>query len=611
MKSLSQLRIRFTGIRFSLTTVLVGCFATLIAITVMTVLAIAVHANLRNTLSLLHGRAALQLTAMEDDLRIQLDAVTSTVKSLASRFQVEPIDEAEKSLHAYLTGALLATPIATSIVVVMNGVVNGVARMDGQVIENVGGPIPPNPSIQNLLKQRLISNATFWSDYTLVNDRIYTNVSTPLIRQGEKIGFIIASVSLRNLSDIAMELGQRFATTAFILDGDEDILAHPYLLSERLQSWGRGPTIPLDHFSDPVLAAYPMRQIFNSFIEEKRTPIEISNVDVEGKDYAIITKQITGYGPRIWTIGAYYPLANYMNELERIFYSILAGIIALIFAIFVSWWLGRRLSKPIRQIAKAATHISALDFDQVQFIPRNFIREIHDQAIAFNGMSHALRAFTNYVPRSLVKKLTASGGTEEINSRTQELTVMFTDIAGFTRLSEHLPAMETAALLNKHFEIICSKIMEEKGTIDKFLGDGVMAFWGAPDALEDHASAAIRAALSIQDAIIADNKQAKQENRPCTQLRIGVHSGSVVVGNIGAFDRVNYTIIGDTVNVAQRLQTLGKTVSPDREVTILASEKTVINMHSVVETTSVGDCPIPGRDGAVKVVRVEYYTKNP
>ena len=143
-------------------------------------------------------------------------------------------------------------------------------------------------------------------------------------------------------------------------------------------------------------------------------------------------------------------------------------------------------------------------------------------------------------------------------SHERVMTVMFTDIRGFSTLAEHMDAKDIADLLNRHFQLLSSCIEAEGGTIDKFIGDSVMAFWGAPEQIPDHAERALRAARAIQRAVIADNRRRRETGEPILAARAGLYTGPVVVGNIGSLSRVNYTVVGDTVNVASRIEALSK-----------------------------------------------------
>jgi adenylate cyclase len=199
-------------------------------------------------------------------------------------------------------------------------------------------------------------------------------------------------------------------------------------------------------------------------------------------------------------------------------------------------------------------------------------REINSLARSFNAMLDGLRAFGRYVPRTLVMRLVKEGrvgaGTEE-----RVLAMMFTDIVSFTSTCEKMSAAEVADFINQHLSLVAACIEREGGTIDKFIGDAVMAFWGAPGRIDNPAASACRAAVAIQRALAADNERRVAAGLKPVRIRIGVHMGPVVVGDIGAPNRINYTIVGDAVNATQRLESLGKTIDPDAEAVALVSEE--------------------------------------
>ena len=182
---------------------------------------------------------------------------------------------------------------------------------------------------------------------------------------------------------------------------------------------------------------------------------------------------------------------------------------------------------------------------------------------------------------------------------------MFTDIAGFSSVAENLSAPEVAAVVNRHFEIVAGCIEAEDGTVDKFIGDSVMAFWGAPDAQADAAERACRAALAIADAIRAENDRRRSEGDVPLGIRIGIHTGSATVGNIGSPGRINYTIIGDAVNVGQRLEQLGKSLFPEgSETAILVSGATAAALGPDFHPTPAGKHLVKGRAGEIDVFKL-------
>ncbi|CTQ64630.1 adenylate/guanylate cyclase domain-containing protein [Roseibium alexandrii] len=201
------------------------------------------------------------------------------------------------------------------------------------------------------------------------------------------------------------------------------------------------------------------------------------------------------------------------------------------------------------------------------------------------------------MPRQLVTRLIEEGMTDSRNIELREMTIVFTDLADFTSLASNLSAEETAVYLNGYFEMVSKVIADREGTIDKFLGDGVMAFWGAPSDQPDHASKAIAAVTALADEI-------EKDNALNMRLRIGIHTGKVVVGDIGSASRMNYTVIGDAVNVAARLQEYGKHVDPGAKVIALASGDTMAQLPEGAKATSLGPVKLRGREEALTVFRI-------
>ena len=134
---------------------------------------------------------------------------------------------------------------------------------------------------------------------------------------------------------------------------------------------------------------------------------------------------------------------------------------------------------------------------------------------------------------------------------------MFTDLAGYTSISERL-GDRVVPLLAEYLEVVSTAVLGQAGTIDKFIGDGVMAFWGAPVPNERHALDACAAALECQRLLASQRAAAERCGGTALRMRIGINTGRMLVGNIGSNDRLSYTVIGDPVNVASRLEPLGK-----------------------------------------------------
>lgn len=173
------------------------------------------------------------------------------------------------------------------------------------------------------------------------------------------------------------------------------------------------------------------------------------------------------------------------------------------------------------------------------------------------------RSFAHYVAPEILEKMEDSGQELQLGGKTQEITVMFADIRGFTPLSETMPASDLVTLLNELFTSLGGEILAENGTIDKFIGDSIMAFWNAPLRMKDHSLYCAKAALRMRAAQKRFNELRANKSQPSIELAIGCAAGQACVGNIGSQSRFNYTVIGNVVNVAARIESICRNVSYD------------------------------------------------
>ena len=179
-------------------------------------------------------------------------------------------------------------------------------------------------------------------------------------------------------------------------------------------------------------------------------------------------------------------------------------------------------------------------------------------------------AFGRYVSPSLVEVITTHPERLELGGEELETTVLFADLEGFTQLSETMPPHALIKLLNDYFSPMTQIIMSYQGTLDKYIGDAIMALWGAPVPLSDHALRACRAALEMEKTMTELQQDWQSQGLPPLLARLGLHSGSVVAGNVGSRERFNYTVLGDTVNLASRLEGVNKVYGTQ----IILSEET-------------------------------------
>ncbi|WP_431203053.1 adenylate/guanylate cyclase domain-containing protein [Bradyrhizobium betae] len=173
-------------------------------------------------------------------------------------------------------------------------------------------------------------------------------------------------------------------------------------------------------------------------------------------------------------------------------------------------------------------------------------------------MRSVVRSFASFIPRQIVRQLIETGASLGLGGSRREVTVLFTDVADFTAKTERADPSQVMIFTSRYFAALSDEIMRHQGTIDKYIGDAVMAFWNAPADDPDHTVNACRAILACLAANDALNTEFRREGWPPYDTRFGLHVGDAVVGNIGSSDRMNYTALGATINLASRLEGLNK-----------------------------------------------------
>lgn len=276
------------------------------------------------------------------------------------------------------------------------------------------------------------------------------------------------------------------------------------------------------------------------------------------RDYRLMVHLMPPAFGRRYMVGAAVPIVELSTDsqllIER---AAIAGAVAVLLATLGGLLASLVLSRSMARIAAKTERIRDLDFtDRVPVESR--ITEIVRLSDSVERMREGLEVFGRYVSRNLVHQIMRSPDTAAVGGTRREITVMFTDIEGFSRISETMEPELLTSRLSRYFDALGRAIMVNRGTIDKYIGDGIMAFWNAPETDPEHVVNACRAAL--QAAAASRNLIAKWERRgrPGFRTRIGLHTGLAVVGNVGAHEHINYTLVGAVANQASRLEGLNK-----------------------------------------------------
>lgn len=270
------------------------------------------------------------------------------------------------------------------------------------------------------------------------------------------------------------------------------------------------------------------------------------------------------------------------------------GVCAL--AVSLGAVLARRISRPLLLLEADMSRIQSFDLSGSPVI-RSRIVEVIRMKNALENMKSGLRSFKKYVPAELVADLIKLRKEAVLSVQKRELSVFFSDIAGFTSIAEGLSPELLAKNMGVYFETMTGTLLEHRATVDKYIGDAIMVFWGAPVLVENHATLACRAALQCQrrvDQISADFIHA---GHPPFVTRIGINTGEAIVGNMGYKDRLSYTAIGDAVNLASRLEGLNKQYGTK----ILITETTYDKVRDEFTARPVDMVAVKGKKAGVRI----------
>lgn len=289
----------------------------------------------------------------------------------------------------------------------------------------------------------------------------------------------------------------------------------------------------------------------------------------DGRTYVAAFRSIGTAGSANLRLAVIAPLDEFFSEIEaerrRLLLLALAFMLA---ALPIIWWIGSRLSRSMKALAAETDGIQRFEVQGNPRRVRSAIREIDDLGRSVSTMRAVVRTFSSFVPKRLVQQLVETGAELRLGGKRREVTVLFTDIEGFTNITENADPEQVMLQTSRYLAVMTEVIVAHGGTVDKFVGDAIMAIWNAPTEDGDHVAHACAAVLACQAANGELNEAFSREGWPAYRTRFGLHTGEAVIGIIGSSDRMSYTALGTTVNLAARLEPLNK----EYGTTILVSE---------------------------------------
>ena len=437
-------------------------------------------------------------------------------------------------------------------------------------------------------------------------------------------GVLAADFGFRDISDklIANVSESNFEGLSFFLNGQDEIMAfsgfYTPLFSEKIS--GGVTEVELLDFMEvdhPVLNSIDLKNpivydnegIVTDFIDwiigllkpyfdgskqfSDNKQVPLYHAELDGDVYLYSIENFLIYEDSAFQIGFVISEDIILGEINFsllivVVFSFVVSFLIMLFGFIVSNSITRSLNS-IAEEMKLIQREFVMDFDKFYDSP---MKEINYINMSFRSMKQGLRSFKKFVPSALVADLIKEGKEAVVGGEKREVTLFFSDVEGFTKIAEKTEPQLLMETLGSFFSEISKIIGKNKGTLDKYIGDGVMAFWGAPFHVENHALEACRSALECQRMIGELNGQLKNKGMDTFKTRIGLNSGEVVVGNLGSDERLNYTAMGDHVNLTSRLENINKLYGTK----IIISEYTYNQAKDYVEVRLLDKVAVKGRD---------------
>jgi adenylate cyclase len=420
-------------------------------------------------------------------------------------------------------------------------------------------PASYDPRQRPWYKDVVPGSARITGPYLFGSGQIGYTLRAPL--EGERRGVAAGDILLGEIEQFLRE--QRLGETGivFVFDDSGRVVAHPRM-SELLKT--QSGRVELPHLDSPGIVDIrrplgrwrqggPAQQFFT----------------IGERAYVVAFRVVPSDSPVGINIAVVAPLDEFFGEIEAARLDLIKIAIAFVAAILpFAFLFGWMLSASLKKLAAQTDRIQRFELDAGTGRVHSIIREIDDLGRSVATMRTVVRTFSSFVPRRLVQQLVETGDAFRLGGTRRVVTIMFTDITGFTEITENADPEKVMVQTSRYLATLSEVVMANGGTVDKFVGDAVMAIWNAPSDDADHVAHACAAALACREANRRLNEEFEREGWPAYLTRFGIHTGEAVVGNIGSADRMNYTVLGATVNLAARLEPLNK----DYGTEILVSE---------------------------------------
>jgi adenylate cyclase len=547
--------------------------------------------NVRDVAQQLNAQIANSISGKLSDIRSNAQATEEAARSIFLQGAITPEDEGKREFIFYAllqaqpelswiafgwpTGDFFGAQrvnedLDQMVEVQQNPLHQAKLRIDHYLPEP-GGPRfldrtfqPTNYTVlnQTWYLKAVRSDTSVWSETTGFPGRQQPgiNLSTQLILYGRFAGVIDVTIELWRISRFLAGVPVGQTGTVAIIDDSHNIMASREPAERMAEAAGHMRSLDsIDAQQSPLLAvardAIAANQARLSAYKSMK-PLALD--PYSAADGAVYFVTFTPLDFRDWKIVTVIPEQDFLANIDRntrvLLWYVAGFTLAMILAAILLADL--LIGRPLLRIARELHNIESFRLERITRVASP-LRELDDLSAAMMQMAQGLTSFQKYLPTELVRTLVSQGIEAKPGGQQQNLTVLFADLVGFTGLSERL-GPEIVPVLTQYLSGASHVITAQSGTIDKFIGDAVMAFWGAPKPHEHPAEAACRAALACRRGLAEIRVPGAEGRSAALHLRIGINTGVMLVGNIGSEERLNYTVIGDAVNLASRLEAVNK-----------------------------------------------------
>lgn len=390
----------------------------------------------------------------------------------------------------------------------------------------------------------------------------------------------LADIRLDPLQSIFNEEG---ASTIFLTDSRGQVMAHP---RDEFAFSG------LSLMDNPLVGSAMQSDLQNNHLPSFRNP------DDKRSYYGVYHK--SRFGPVVFAQVPEEIILEPAKQVKREAFYI--GGLVLSAALFIIFMFSLTLTSPIEKLLGLTFEISKGNFNVEATKQIKSLDEVGDLATAFDGMTMGLKALVRTQGADVARELIGSD-LDQLGGTKKKVTVLFSDLRDFTKFSEGHTPEEVVSMLNEYFEVMVACIEKNKGRVNKFIGDAIMAMWGAPSSTGQDEVLAVQAALDMRVALDKLNNTRKARQESPIKIGVGLHCGEAVAGTIGSKSRLEYTIIGDTVNQASRLEASTKAFGTD----LILSEELVQVVKEKFICQYVGAAEVKGKTEPLKMFRIHGY----